>query len=269
LSDLVGDLEPGDTVTLEIGSPGAEIREIEVELGEHPDEAGRAYLGIRYSAVPRLAPFSEGTPMDPFHEFDLDDLPEGHWDGFGFDEHGFALPPEFLESGAVIERVVAGSPAEEAGLLADDVVSEIDGEAVESPMHLSEAIASHEPGDEISLLIARQGGEEKRLVNVTLGEHPDDPGKAYLGVVLGGFFRMEGFREGDHLGEFEFYHRDRPYGVPPEAWPRFDRFRFDFDELPFDLDDLFDGAFEEQFHFEFPPLEDGCEGEPGCGDNSA
>lgn len=55
LADLIAQYKPGDTVTLEIERPDDEEPfEVTVELGEHPDKEGVAYLGVRYSAFPRL-----------------------------------------------------------------------------------------------------------------------------------------------------------------------------------------------------------------------
>lgn len=55
LADWIADYEPGDEVTLTIWRNGQEI-EIEVTLGEHPEQAGRPWLGIYYQTLP--------TPLD-------------------------------------------------------------------------------------------------------------------------------------------------------------------------------------------------------------
>jgi S1-C subfamily serine protease len=206
LADLVAEHKPGDTVTLEIErSDDEEPFEVTVELGEHPDKEGAAYLGVRYSTFPRF----RDLPVLPFEEFD--ELP-------------FAFPEGEVEQGAIVQRVYEDSPASAAGLKEGDVITAIDGEPVESPQTLTEAIAERKPGDRITLTVYQRDSEEEREVRVTLAEHPDDEGKAYLGVLIGGFFRIERHSEGDELP-------------------------FDF-ELPFDLDEL-----PERFKFQWPPYE--------------
>lgn len=85
-------------------------------------------------------------------------------------------------------------PAGKAGLLAGDYILTVDGQAVSSPRELSQSVASHRPGDTLSLGIWRNG--ERRTVEVTLGpergamnrdrDRPvsDEP-DAWLGVLLG------------------------------------------------------------------------------------
>ena len=46
LADLIAAYEPGDEVTLEIKRSDEELQEVTVELGEHPDREGIAYLGV-------------------------------------------------------------------------------------------------------------------------------------------------------------------------------------------------------------------------------
>lgn len=201
LADVLAGHSPGDTVTLTVTRPGeTEPLSIEVTLGENPDVDGQAYLGIRYA--PALAPGMEFGPV-PFH-----DLPFGP-------DFNFSLPDGITE-GAVIGEVTADSPAEAAGLKTGDVVSAMDGEVLDGPRALAEAVAAHEPGDRITLAVHRTGEDEPLSVAVTLGEHPDQAGKAYLGVSVIGFFKVD--REPD----------DAPFHWPdlPEI-PR--RFPFDND----------------------------------------
>ncbi|CAN5352196.1 DegQ family serine endoprotease [soil metagenome] len=62
------------------------------------------------------------------------------------------------------------NPARKAGLQPGDVVLAVNDEAVSSPSSLQQAIAFHEPGDEVELTIWRDG--EEREVEVELGERP-------------------------------------------------------------------------------------------------
>ncbi|HEX2171484.1 MAG TPA: PDZ domain-containing protein, partial [Dehalococcoidia bacterium] len=46
LADLIGGHKPGDRVTLEVTRPGEEARQVAVELGQHPHDVTKAYLGV-------------------------------------------------------------------------------------------------------------------------------------------------------------------------------------------------------------------------------
>jgi S1-C subfamily serine protease len=222
LADLIAGYEPGDTVTLKIERPDDDEGpfEMTVELGEHPDKEDTAYLGVRYGSLPRIDVFrSRSLPFGELEEFD--ELP-------------FAFPEGDVKQGAVVQRVFEDSPASAAGLEEGDVITAIDGEPVEDPQALADALAEREPGDTITLTVYQRDSEEEREIEITLAEHPDEEGKAYLGVLIGGFFRLERHRfEGDErTDDFDF---DFDFELP-------------FEELPFDLDEL-----PERFRFQWPP----------------
>ena len=250
LADLIAEYEPGDSVTLEIERPGEEprAREVTVELGQHPDKEGAVYLGVRYSSFPRFGGL-KGLPFDEHHE------------EFEFDELPFVFPEGEIEQGAIVRRVFEDSPASAAGLEEGDAITAIDGEPVEDPQALADAIAEREPGDKITLTIYQRDGEEEREIEVALAEHPDEEGRAYLGVLIGGFFRFERHLEGDER-TFDF---DFDFELPLDELP-FDldelphRFRFELplEEWHFDLEEL-----PERFEFHWPPGEDDHREEPG------
>lgn len=73
-----------------------------------------------------------------------------------------------VPQGAYVIEVVQGSPAEEAGILADDIIVEIDGQKLDSSKSLSDIVSSKKPGEKVKLLIWRDG-EEKEFT-ATLGE---------------------------------------------------------------------------------------------------
>jgi len=74
------------------------------------------------------------------------------------------------KKGVLILDVIQGSPAEEAGLQAWDVLRRIGERDVYSTDDVAEEIAKHSTGDEIMLTIWRQG--EMRLIPLTLGDKP-------------------------------------------------------------------------------------------------
>ena len=72
--------------------------------------------------------------------------------------------------GLVIVRVVAGSPADRAGLKRLDVIRGIDGQPITSESTLGRVLSTHKPGDVVTLSV-RRGGQTMD-VRVTLGERP-------------------------------------------------------------------------------------------------
>ncbi len=72
------------------------------------------------------------------------------------------------EVGVVITNVVDDSPADQAGLQAKDVIVSIDGQAVGSNVSdLVKLVATNKPGDEIDVVVLRDG--EEKAFAVTLG----------------------------------------------------------------------------------------------------
>jgi len=69
--------------------------------------------------------------------------------------------------GAYVKEVTAGGAADAAGIESGDLVVSVDGTAVKSFEELRGAIASHSPGDRVTLEVVRNGATTK--VTVTLG----------------------------------------------------------------------------------------------------
>jgi serine protease Do len=72
--------------------------------------------------------------------------------------------------GALIAEVSPGSPGEQAGLKAGDIVTEFDGKPVTDSRHLQLMVAEKVPGSEVKMKVIRQG-EEQTLI-AKLGELP-------------------------------------------------------------------------------------------------
>lgn len=77
---------------------------------------------------------------------------------------------ETLEGAGVVD-VEPGGPADEAGIEAGDLITELNGEAIGPDSSLSQLLYQHRPGDEVELTIVRDGSTE--TVTVTLGTRPD------------------------------------------------------------------------------------------------
>lgn len=81
-----------------------------------------------------------------------------------------------VDDGVLIERgdnqgdlaVMPGSPADKAGLLENDIITEVDGVKVGRTQSLAAIVTSHEPGDTLKLTVLRKG--QQITVSVTLAE---------------------------------------------------------------------------------------------------
>jgi serine protease Do len=67
--------------------------------------------------------------------------------------------------------VLAGSPAATAGLLTNDVITQVNGVSINSRNSLTSLIEQFVPGDQVTLTVVRNGNTIK--VNVTLGKEPN------------------------------------------------------------------------------------------------
>ena len=71
------------------------------------------------------------------------------------------------DTGVYVANVYEGSGAAEAGIESGDIITAIEGEAVESPSDLQIAVRSHNPGDSVEITVNRDG--EEMTFTVTLG----------------------------------------------------------------------------------------------------
>ncbi|MEV5598882.1 trypsin-like peptidase domain-containing protein [Streptomyces sp. NPDC052496] len=74
---------------------------------------------------------------------------------------------DFEGAGVSVASVKENGPADRAGIEAGDVIVKFDGTAVRTMQALSEALASHKPGDKVDVTVDRDGSE--KTVKVTLG----------------------------------------------------------------------------------------------------
>ena len=93
-------------------------------------------------------------------------------------------------AGAVVNSVVAGSPAEKAGIQPEDVILRADDRVIKDNSDLSRYISSRAPGTTARIELLR--GKERKTVPVSLGTFQEDPGesttaqsgRASLGMTL-------------------------------------------------------------------------------------
>ena len=74
-------------------------------------------------------------------------------------------------AGATVAQTVSGGPGADAGLRSGDVVTAIDGKAIDASDALVAAVDSHKPGDQVTLTVKR-GGDTSQ-VKVKLGTRPN------------------------------------------------------------------------------------------------
>jgi membrane-associated protease RseP (regulator of RpoE activity) len=156
---------------------------------------GNRWAGTRLPMVPQFRPGPRDIP---------EDLPRRG-----------VVPGEIL-FGALVVEVTDGSPAERAGLESGDVIVAVDDQELGQERDLADLIARYEPGDAITLQVRELSGRlDVREVTVSLGEHPERPGAAYLGVTFvplpgGGMWRNRGHPFGDFEFHFECEGEDCP-----------------------------------------------------------
>ena len=108
----------------------------------------RPYVGVVYTEIDAQVAEEEALPVT-----------SGAWVG------GFSQAED---------AVVSGSPADEAGLEAGDIITAVDGLAVDRDNPLDLQVLRFAPGDAITLDVLRDG--ETMTLEATLGERPADLG---------------------------------------------------------------------------------------------
>jgi membrane-associated protease RseP (regulator of RpoE activity) len=77
-----------------------------------------------------------------------------------------------VKNGIKVVEVVKDGPADKAGLKVDDVITSIDGRAVDSPQEVPPIIQAAGAGTGVKLEVVREG--KKQTLEVTLARHPAD-----------------------------------------------------------------------------------------------
>jgi Lon-like protease len=92
-----------------------------------------------------------------------------------------ALGHDFDGEGALVSSVVDDAVTDE--LVDGDVIVAVDGVEVAESRDVVEAVRRASPGDRVTLQVRDADGDERETV-VTLGRSPEDPDRAYIGVLL-------------------------------------------------------------------------------------
>ena len=93
--------------------------------------------------------------------------------GFGFGgtttSTGTSPPP----SGAVVEKIIPGTPAQSSGLAPGDVITDVGGTAVTSPSGLTKIMLRYHPGDSVKVVWTTRSGQSQSAF-ITLANGPAD-----------------------------------------------------------------------------------------------
>lgn len=84
-------------------------------------------------------------------------------------------------SGAVIEETVPGAPADGVIQVAETIVA-IDAAPVVSAEDLHQKLTAYNPGDKVTITLEAASDRAQRTVELTLGDNPNTPGRAFIGV---------------------------------------------------------------------------------------
>ena len=76
-----------------------------------------------------------------------------------------------VDDGAIVRAVVAGGPAETAGIVPGDVIIEIDGTPIETSEDVSAAVGAKAVGEAVRVRVEREGDEQ--TLEVELGRRPN------------------------------------------------------------------------------------------------
>jgi hypothetical protein len=118
--------------------------------------------------------------------------------------------------GALISRVVDGSPADEAGLKAGDVITKIGDEVVEDPSDVTEQISNAEPGDSVNVTYLGDRGHNENTVTVKLAKPPAGQKQMMLGNGdLPNIYLMPGMRQ--HMRRMQGMQGMQGMNVAPRA----------------------------------------------------
>jgi serine protease Do len=178
LNRLIDESEPNHTAQLTISRHGAE-QQISVKLGKRSDSNAK----LLQNQPPKwdddvIRPFGHGGML----QMDPNNLPQ-MFQIFGSARRiGISTTPLTKQladyfgvkvGGVLVSSVNDGSPAAKAGLKAGDVVTEVDGNKVNSSMDLIQELGKKKEGD-VTLTIIRDKSQRTIKVTPEANSNPDD-----------------------------------------------------------------------------------------------
>jgi putative serine protease PepD len=123
----------------------------------------------RQAAARTLRNFAQPQPFGPSQRITPAPLPGGQ-----------GSQGSTTDGSVIVQGVVAGSPAAQAGIQPGDVITKVDNTTLDANTRLADVIAQYKPGDQVKMTIERQGSE--RTVQVKMGSFPGEDQRPYLGI---------------------------------------------------------------------------------------
>jgi len=93
-------------------------------------------------------------------------------------------------TGIIVENILPGGPADDAGLQSGDVITAVDGHDAEDPQALRFRLATRQIGEKAELIVIRKGRE--RSIRIALIAPPEDPPRKI--TMLDGSHPLSGAR---------------------------------------------------------------------------
>jgi serine protease Do len=111
-----------------------------------------------------------------------------------------------IDQGILVESVLPGYPADEAGIQKKDVIVEYDGEPVRDSEKFRLRVGRTEIGQTVPIVVWREGNKKK--LNITVAERPEDE------VVAATEPQGEGAWLGMHVGDLDSREVRRQFNIP-------------------------------------------------------
>lgn len=122
---------------------------------------------------------------------------------FAQNTNGLTRISDKAETGELVDQVTADGPAAKAGISIHDIITDIEGTAVQSPRQIIEALARHKPGDTMELTIVRAANGARTEIRMTLGANPRDRSQPYMGLAILAFVLLAPESESPPAGNNE------------------------------------------------------------------
>ncbi|MCB9184979.1 MAG: PDZ domain-containing protein [Flavobacteriales bacterium] len=139
-------------------------RDITIDIRGFGDDDADDAMMLRMAPMAPAAPRAPGAPMaiacEPVAFLGVSTR--------NMEEADRKAQRSIVKQGATVLTVEEGSPAEKLGLKPNDIITELDGKAVQGPQGLMELVRKHKPGDEVKLVWLHEGRTMKE--KVTLAE---------------------------------------------------------------------------------------------------
>jgi S1-C subfamily serine protease len=125
-------------------------------------DGGGSLLGIVSLGLSAVARFSLAIPLAALfrHLAELEDPEQASRNSAAW----LGIYPQANEDGLLLTGLVAGGPADKAGLQRGDLIVSVDGRPVETLRELYTAVRTHRPGEVVGLQVLRQS--DIRIIDV-------------------------------------------------------------------------------------------------------